>query len=805
MRDTEHSKNVSTGPVFYIAVSPTPLGKRQDACAAIKLSCIGVRGKVGPMEASGLAAFHQRHVDLLQNIGGWVKEDLGFELRYNFYPASGDRPGRVVAAMRVRASASSRDAAVATVQDAARGLLPLLTSLSSSHYWTPVARRDDYREVFSVARLRHSAEIVRQCLRVQVPSEMGNRDADSLSPTPAGAYRGALSKTQLTRLPLIRPFNPRLDTWESLFNTLLGGTAPVVLSVAVAPTRLGEGEAAWLRAAAIRCEEAVWSEPAYGATVVRASAQAAVGQILEAQRVLSDKAFLFCVQLSSVKPLLPGAAEAVGTAISDSADAPEMRSPVHSEARLVRGGFAVKRPSGPEEEAVARRNLARVGFDLWGPSAFPSEARRLERLAGTAEAAAAFRVPAPIPGRFPGLPCETARIVDCQPQAPSADGVLLGLGWSRGRRIPVHVDLDSRRRHWFVTGQTGTGKTTLLHSLAMQDIEAGHGICILDPHGDLAAMVNAEVAARRKDVIYVDLSKEAHGFGLNILEHSDPRVTKMLFEVFECLWDMRACGGPTFEMYFSNSVEIARAGEGTSTLLDVQKVLCDRDFRNARLERCDSVTRSTHDVMAQAGGDLSQANIRPYVLSKLNGLLQDPIMRGIICQEKSTLDFAMAMERRQILLVNLGKGALGQRNSAFLGMLLSIQLLAAALARPRGKEDLADFFVYVDEFQNFTSPSFATMLAEARKFRVNLLLANQHLGQLRPDVAQAVLGNVGGVVAFRSGPVDAEALVSYMAPQFNSSDLMGLPVGRAACSLLMGRAKAEPFTLEVCPVPARPS
>ncbi len=803
MRKTSLAKKPSAGSDFYIAAAPTPLGKRWDAFAAVRLSCIGVRGKVGPEEAAGLAAFYRRHIDLLQNL--WREnEDLAFELSYHFIPDEGGRPGRVIAAMRTRASAGERAVAVAAARNAARGLLPSLAALSSGHYWTPVASKADYTSVFPADRFNHSAEIVRQRLRVQVPGEGAGLVDDQYCPTPGGASREAISKAQLTWLPLVRPFNPRLDSWENLFITLLSGAAPVVLSVAVAPTRLGEGEATWLRGAAARCEAALWGEPSHGAAVVRASAQAAVAQILESQRVLSDKAFLLRVQVASPSPLLSGVAEAVGTAISDPADAPEMRAPVHQEARLVRGGFAVIRPEGTGQQEIALRNLARIGFDLWGPSAFPSEALRFERLAGTAEAAAAFRLPAPIPGRFPGLPSETARIVDFQAQSDEA-GVLLGMGWTRGRRRPVRLGLEDRRRHLYAVGQTGSGKTTFLHSLAVQDIAAGHGVCVLDPHGDLVSRVYASVPeARRKDVVFVDFSDEKHEHGLNILERRGPRerdrVINMLMEVFDQIYNMRECGGPVFEMYFRAVLLITLSGEGTPTLLDAQKVLCDKDFRNARLENCDEVVRTAwRDVIAQAGGDASLDNIKPYILSKLNRFLHDAVVRQIVCREKSTLDFAEAMARRQVVLINLGKGVLGQSNSAFLGMLLSIQLLSAALARPWGQEELSDFCVFVDEFQNFTTPSFATMLAESRKFRVNLVLANQHLGQLRSDVSQAVLGNVGGLVAFRTGPADAEALAGYMSPQFGLSDLMGLPVGRACASLLMGRAKAEPFTLEVCP------
>lgn len=810
MGKTPSAKNLSACPDFYIAAAPTPLGKRSDAFAAFRLSRIVVRGKAGPEEAAGLAAFYRRHIDLLQNL--WREnEDLAYELSYRFIPDEGGRPGQVIAAMRARVSAGERAAAIAGARNAARGLLPSLTALSSGHYWTPVVNKADYRAIFPAARFKHSAEIVRQRLRVQVPGEGAGSGDDRYCPTPGGASREAVSKAQLAWLPLVRPFNPRLDSWENLFITLLSGAAPVVLSVAVAPTRLGEGEAAWLRGTAARCEAALWSESPNGAAVVRASAQAAVAQILESQRVLSDKAFLLRVQVASPKPLLPGVAEAVGTAISDPADAPEMRAPVHQEARLVRGGFAVIRPEGAGQQVIALRNLSRVGFDLWGPSAFPSEALRFERLAGTAEAAAAFRLPAPIPGRFPGLPSETARIVDFQAQS-DPDGVFLGLGWTRGRRSPVRIGLEDRRKNIYAVGKTGTGKTTFLHNLAVQDIAAGHGVCILDPHGDLTARVYADIPeARRQDVVLVDLSTENHEFGLNILEPRGAgyreRAVDMLMSVFSELWNMRECGGPIFEMGFRACTLIALSGEGPATLLDVQKVICDKDFRDARLANCDAVVRSTwQDVISQAGGESSWSNLRPYLLSKLNKFMMDAMVRRIVSKEKSTLDFADAMARRQVILINLGKGGvLGPTNSAFLGMLLSNQIMTSALARPRTQENLSDFFVYVDEFQNFTTPSFATMLAENRKYRVNLVLANQHIGQLRSEVGQALLGNVGGLVAFRTGPADAEALAGHMAPQFGANDLMGLSIGRCCASLLMGGSKAEPFTLDVCPAPVMPA
>ena len=791
-------------PNFYIAATPTPLGKRWDAFAAIRLSSMGVRGTGASEELAGLGKFYLRHVDLLQSL--WRENsDVAFELRYHVVPDKGGRPGRVVAAIRARASAGERAAAVNEVKNAVQGLLPLLSALSNVHYWTPVSSHADYREAFPATRFRHSAEVVRQRLRVQVVRDGDARGDGRFCPTPTAASRGSVSQAQSTWLPLVRPFNPRLDSWERLFVTLLSGTKPIVLSVAVAPTRLGEGEAAWLREAAVLCESTTLSDQVPGASFVRASAHAAVAQILESQRVLSDKAFLLRVQVASTTPLLPGVAEVVGTAISDAADAPEMRAPVLQEAKLVRGGFAVIRPAGAEQVAVALRNLSRVGFDLCGPSAFPSEARRLERLAGSGEAAAAFRLPAPLAARFPGLPSEGARIVDCQVEAET-DGVLLGMGWMRGRRTPVYLDIEARRRHIYVVGKTGMGKTTFLYNMVMQDIAAGRGgVCVLDPHGDLTARVYADLPeARRKQVVFVDFSDEKTEHGFNILEKCGPgerdRSVNMVMEAFNELYDMKECGGPMFEMYMRAILLISMSAPGIPTLLDAQKVLCDKVFRDACLVTSDGVVRSAwQDVIVEARGEASLSNIKPYVLAKLTRFLHNSMVRRIVCREKSTLDFAAAMAQRQVVLVNLGKGALGQTNSAFLGMLLSGQLLAAALARPSGQDGLADFSVYVDEFQNFTTPSFATMLPEVRKYQVNLVLANQHLGQLRKDVGQAVLGNVGSVVAFKTGPADAEVLAGYMAPQFTSSDLMGLSIGRACASLLMGGGKAEPFTLEVCP------
>ena len=386
----------------------------------------------------------------------------------------------------------------------------------------------------------------------------------------------------------------------------------------------------------------------------------------------------------------------------------------------------------------------------------------------------------------------------------------LSLGTIEGRALRLPSEM--RDRHMYIVGATGTGKSTLLMQLIQQDLAAGHGVALLDPHGDLcAAVLKIIPKSRVNDTFYLDLADGRHTPGFNLLELSDgPNrvlernlVVNELFSVFDQLYDMNLVGGPMFEMYFRNALLLMlESGIPDLALTEFPLVFTHDKFRKWLVERCPEplIADFWRGIAQRAGGDSSLLNIAPYIVSKLNPLLHSPVVRSVTGQAKSSVDLRKLMDGRGVLLIRMPKGLLGDLDTRLLGMFIVGKLFASALGRatlsPRRRHR---FHLYVDEFQNFVTPSMARLLPEARKFGLCLTLANQNLAQLhggsRPGggLLESVLGNVGNLVLFRLGVFDAEQLEPYARPQLTAQDLQRLPNFHAFARLLDIEGPVEPL------------
>ena len=388
------------------------------------------------------------------------------------------------------------------------------------------------------------------------------------------------------------------------------------------------------------------------------------------------------------------------------------------------------------------------------------------------------------------------------------EGTLLGTNTYHGVLTEVYMKKEDRLRHFYTIGQTGTGKTTLLKNMIIQDIVSGAGVCMIDPHGTDIVDVLANIPEeRRGDVIYFDPSYTERPMGLNMLEY-DTRypeqktfVVDELLSIFNKLFDMKVAGGPMFEQYFRNATLLVIDDPASgNTLLDVSRVLSDAAFREFKLSRCKNpvVIQFWSDIAGKAGGDSALANVVPYITSKFDVFLANEIMRPIVAQSTSAFNFREIMDERKILLVNLSKGRLGDINAHLIGLILVGKILMAALSRVDavGKGQLADFYLYIDEFQNITTDSIATILSEARKYGLSLNLAHQFIAQLDDRIKNAVFGNVGSLAVFRVGAEDAEYLKSQFEPVFTPSDIMNLDNYNAYLKLLVNGRPAKPFSIE---------
>ncbi len=392
------------------------------------------------------------------------------------------------------------------------------------------------------------------------------------------------------------------------------------------------------------------------------------------------------------------------------------------------------------------------------------------------------------------------------------EGIVLGLSEYRGHKFDIRMKAEDRRRHMYIIGGSGVGKTEFQKSLVRQDILAGHGVCVIDPHGEFAEDCLAFVPKERADdVIYFNPSDVDRPMGLNLLEY-DPAypeqrtfVINEVLKIFDKLYDLKATGGPMFEQYMRNAmILIMDDPDSGSTLMEIPKVLSDEDFRAYKLSKCKTqVVKDFWQKEAQkAGGEASLANMVPYITSKLTPFITNDVMRPIIGQQKSAFNVREAMDSKKILILNLSKGKLGDLNAYLIGMVLVGKILMAALSRSdMDREERQDFYLYIDEFQNFLTDSISAILSEARKYGLDLIIAHQYIGQLTKNndtqIRDAIFGNVGTKVTFRVGPDDAEFLAKEYAPVFSEFDLVNVEGGTALVRLLIDNTASRPFNMHV--------
>lgn len=390
------------------------------------------------------------------------------------------------------------------------------------------------------------------------------------------------------------------------------------------------------------------------------------------------------------------------------------------------------------------------------------------------------------------------------------EGLLLGENEYRGKITPIYIKPADRRRHMYVIGMTGVGKSVFLEGLAIQDILAGRGVCFIDPHGDAIDTILARTPKERADdVILFDPSDLDRPMSLNLFEFETTAQRTMavneLLAIFDKLYDLKATGGPMFEQYFRNAALLMMEDpESGNTILDLPRILADDDYRQMKLSKAkDEEIKNFWIKQAQkAGGEASLQNIVPYITSKLTTFISNDYMRPIIAQQKSSFNFSEAVNSNKIILVKLSKGLIGSMNADLLGMIVIGKILMAILGRASIPEDQrTDYYLYIDEFQNFLTDSIEVILSEARKYKLNLTVAHQYIGQLvnKGDTRfkDAIFGNVGTKVAFRIGVEDSEFLAKEFAPVFNESDFLNCPKTTCFIKLLIDNANPPPFNMKV--------
>lgn len=391
------------------------------------------------------------------------------------------------------------------------------------------------------------------------------------------------------------------------------------------------------------------------------------------------------------------------------------------------------------------------------------------------------------------------------------EGLVLGYNIFRGSKKKIVLSPDDRRRHVYFVGQTGVGKTTFLQNLALQDMLNGDGFAFIDPHGDVAEELLSIIPKERtEDVIYFSPADTDYPMGLNMFEFDPERPEQKDFLIQESLnmlyklYDPQKQGiiGPRFERIFTNSALLLMADPKGGTFVDIPKLLIDADFMKAKLKYVKD--QNVLDFWTKEWPNSQKSNeageVTSWVVSKFGAFLSNEMMRNIIGQTKSSFDLREIMDNKKILIVNLSKGRAGELNSKLLGMIFVMKFQAAAMSRANvDRSERTDFCLYVDEFQNYATDSFADIMSEARKFGLNLIVANQFTTQLSDEVRDAVFGNIGTVVALRVGVADAEFLARQFAPSFDVDDLQRIPNGNAAVRTMIHGVPTQPFSMAGLP------
>ncbi len=383
-------------------------------------------------------------------------------------------------------------------------------------------------------------------------------------------------------------------------------------------------------------------------------------------------------------------------------------------------------------------------------------------------------------------------------------GLYLGKSVYRGMSRKIYISDKDRARHMYIIGKTGTGKSELLMDMILQDIRAGKGVCFIDPHDTVEKILEYIPPERAEDVIYFDPSDTERPMGLNLLEARTEEekqfVASSIINLMYKLYDPHKTGiiGPRFEHAIRNAMMTVMVEPG-ATFIEIVRILTDQKFVQELLPKVSDpiVRRYWTDQIAQTS-DFHKSEVLDYIVSKFGRFITDKMMRNIIGQSYSSFDFRKVMDEGKILLINLAKGRIGEENSAFLGLVLVPKILVAAMSRQDIPEkERRDFNLYVDEFQNFATPDFATILSEARKYHLNLIVANQFIGQIEEEVKNAVFGNVGTLMSFRVGVQDANFLQHEFTPTFSEADLTNVERFHTFVKTIVDNEPMPPFSMDL--------
>lgn len=734
--------------------------------------------------------------------------------------------GRIDVVLLASCKASTARKAVAAASVLGSELVSLLCAYMPDYRWCPVADSDDFGNLWNpfgavkvhLAALRRRESLVSiQSLKSR-PSLGRGRTATTL---PEADARSAIY--------CVHPLVPRVTTMSALLRMLLLQGAPVLLQTALRPTRLEPSEKQAFQDLVGHCEQALGANHASNPLqpTIQRNRTAGLCRLLLSQGLrIEDAPFLHHTVLASPSPLAVGMVESVGIGITQPLGGDTVaHASDHSLDTLQTGGYDTATPTNSTEQTAAERNLWQLEFEPWGASLAPPALVRLRHLLDAPEAVSSFQIPLATEDGLQGIEVSRARFRPLPPELACKSpigSISPGLNPALGQLQPVSLSEASRRLHTYVVGQTGTGKSTLLSSMILDDIRAGRGLAVIDPHGDLYHELLRHIPrSREKDLVLLDPGDQERVPGLNLLEcETDTErhfVVREAREIIEKLIQDQYGKvsldwmGPAFFQHMQMNMLLAMSDpDRPGTLLEFYEIFQSKDYwkrwlplrwQDPRLKTWVGNNLPNIDYLKRSGDN--GITWGEYLSSKFEDFVFDPLLRNIFGQRRSTIRMREIMDQGKILLVNLSKGQLAEQNARFLGYVLMAKIKAAALARadmPAARRRL--FFLYVDEFQSLATANFVPMLSESRKFGLSLILANQFVSQITDSrIMDGIIGNVGTHICFRVGRSDAESLESQFSPSFDRHDLANLPNWHACVRTTVEGRVTAPFTLRTRPLP----
>ncbi|MHC1739755.1 MAG: type IV secretory system conjugative DNA transfer family protein [Anaerolineaceae bacterium] len=762
--------------------------------------------------------FYSKQNDLINTLHQ-PDEDITYAIRYisNPHPHSFSG-GTIDVCIFCKISDSSPEKARARIEEQTEQLLIQLCGTLSDYNWQVVKDPELFKRLWQPLDWQ-KAEIVEIRRREEMVALDSIRSSRSLgfsnSKTEAGEKPG---------IPVyfVHPFLPHTGQLERFLRVMLLNHAPIVFTVMLSPVRMSHLEEQAMLDEISHSEGFQPDTQPHIQRIQEQRAQMICQGLMNQLLNLQDAPFMVTISLASSEAISAPLAEAAGIAVS--APIGEGPNPLYSEPSFIQmGGYDVIEPVSEDEKKVALLNVANLKQTNWGQELAQNNLKRIRYMMAGQEAVNAFRFPEDNGIGLPGIDVHTQRTHQIplelvQNNDLNHDQSLL-LGSNNFLGVPQDVYLPNKDRltHMYLVGQTGTGKSTLLKTMLLSDINAGRGCALIDPHGDLFEELLGMIPPERMDdVILFDPSDMEYPVGLNLLEAKDSNerffVAREMQAIMRRLLEdqyghmANEFSGPVFFQHMQMNMLLAMSDPGhPGTLLEFYQIYQSASYWKRWIplkiddpqlkEWIDSYLKNNDYTQVSRPGESSMG---AYLSSKFTDFIFDPRLRGIFGQPQSTIDFQKAMNEGKILLINLAKGLLGEANSRFMGLVIMAKIQAEAMKRAKlPASERKPFYLYVDEFQSLATENFTVLLSEARKFGIGLVLANQFISQIKDErIIQSVFGNVGSFLSFRLGREDAHLIESQYLPYFDRIDLSNLPNWQIATRVTVQGKSLSPFTVQ---------